>query len=295
MRGSGIDHCGRRPPDGRAARERPARAGPCDPLGRGTLPVPRPACVGPDNCGRRWRCCPVPQPVAGIADRSGGRGARRKAANGSIIEGRFGLGHEADVQARVFEPFISTKGEGGSRLDLAMVFGMSSGSKEGERRTMTTTSSRRAQKLAAEFEGAVEEFGSLTESLTLEDDPALQGQTLFGLLCERRSGRFQEGNCARCSGRALPGAPSTVPSVRWSSPGPRARRSRAVRLHLHEQPGRHAGRRAVCSPGLPPGAGVLEHRGRPDLFLGELRVRKVCTKDGRKPQLTRRVAERLPR
>jgi hypothetical protein len=27
----------------------------------------------------------------------------------------------------------------------------------------------------------------------LEDDPALQGQTLFGLLCERQPGRYQEG------------------------------------------------------------------------------------------------------
>ena len=55
------------------------------------------------------------------------------------------------------------------------------------------------------------------------------------------------------------------------SPGPRAWRGRAVRLHLHEQPGRHAGRRAVPAPGLPPGAGLLECRGRPDLLLGELR------------------------
>src|SRR5947209_19547927 len=27
----------------------------------------------------------------------------------------------------------------------------------------------------------------------LEQDPALQGQTLFGLLCERQPGRYQEG------------------------------------------------------------------------------------------------------
>src|SRR5260221_14208021 len=27
----------------------------------------------------------------------------------------------------------------------------------------------------------------------LEDDPALRGQTLFGLLCERQPGRYQEG------------------------------------------------------------------------------------------------------
>src|SRR4029453_11958254 len=27
----------------------------------------------------------------------------------------------------------------------------------------------------------------------LEDDPALQGQTLFGLLCERQPGRYQAG------------------------------------------------------------------------------------------------------
>jgi transcriptional regulator with XRE-family HTH domain len=27
----------------------------------------------------------------------------------------------------------------------------------------------------------------------LEDDPALQGQTLFGLLCDRHPGRYQEG------------------------------------------------------------------------------------------------------
>ena len=40
---------------------------------------------------------------------------------------------------------------------------------------MTTTSSRRAQKLAAEFEAAAEEFGSLVESLTLEEW-ALRGQ-----------------------------------------------------------------------------------------------------------------------
>src|SRR5437879_5045742 len=50
------------------------------------------------------------------------------------------------------------------------------------------------------------------------------------------------------------------------SPDPRARRSGAVRLHLYEQPGRDAGRRAVPAPGLPPGAGVLERRGRPDLL-----------------------------
>ena len=30
-------------------------------------------------------------------------------------------------------------------------------------------------------------------STLLEDDPALQGQTLFGLLCDRHPGRYQEG------------------------------------------------------------------------------------------------------
>ena len=46
---------------------------------------------------------------------------------------------------------------------------------------------------------------------------------------------------------------------------------RPVRLHPHGRPGRHAGRRAVPAPALPPGARLLECRSGPDLLLGELR------------------------
>jgi signal transduction histidine kinase len=35
-----------------------------------------------------------------------------------------GVGMNPEVQARVFEPFLTTKGEGGTGLGLAMVFGI---------------------------------------------------------------------------------------------------------------------------------------------------------------------------
>src|SRR6266849_5522904 len=68
----------------------------------------------------------------------------------------------------------------------------------------------------------------------LKDDPALQGQTLFGLLCDRHPGRYQEGQL------------------------------RTLQRHI-------AAWRAVSAHGLPPGAGVLEYGRCPDLLLGKLR------------------------
>ena len=106
----------------------------------------------------------------------------------------------------------------------------------------------------------------------LERDPALQGTTLFGLLKELHPGRYQAESVAHAASadRGVAGSVRSGPRGDLS-PDPRARRSGAVRLHPHEQPGRHAGRRAVPAPGLPPGAGVLERRGHPDLLQRELR------------------------
>jgi hypothetical protein len=74
----------------------------------------------------------------------------------------------------------------------------------------------------------------------LERDPALQSQTLFRLRCERQPGRYQEDQLAHCrvvrSVRTKPR--SDVPT------DPSARRSGAVRFHIHEQPERHVGRSA---------------------------------------------------
>ena len=48
----------------------------------------------------------------------------------------------------------------------------------------------------------------------LEDDPALQGQTLFGLLCDRQPVAIRKASCGRYSGTSPRGAPNTVPTVR---------------------------------------------------------------------------------
>ena len=79
--------------------------------------------------------------------------------------------------------------------------------------------------------------------------------TLFALLCDRHPGRYQAGQLRTlqrhiAAWRAQHGPDQEVmfPQVH------RAGRGRAVRLHAHDRPGRHAGRRAVPAPGLPPGA-----------------------------------------
>ena len=48
----------------------------------------------------------------------------------------------------------------------------------------------------------------------LEDDPALQGQTLFGLVRTATLVAIRRGSCARCSGTSPPGGRSTDPIMR---------------------------------------------------------------------------------
>src|SRR5438128_8076782 len=106
----------------------------------------------------------------------------------------------------------------------------------------------------------------------LERDPALQGTTLFGLLKELHAGRYEAGQMRTlhrqiAAWRAQYGPGREVIFPRIHDAGEAAQSDFTYMNSLGVTPGR----RALSAPGLPPGAGVLERRGHPDLLQRELR------------------------
>ena len=174
--------------------------------------------------------------------RSSGKGIPRRVF---IEVGDTGVGMDEETRRRCLEPFFTTKGERGSGLGLAMVYGIAQRhgvdidikSAPGEGTTFRLTFPRpRARRAPSRRSVRVQNPGH-TSILLIDDDPVLL-TSLREVLAQRRAPGADRATAARPASRPSSMRRRRASPFRWSSPTSACRTSTAGRSRRRSRPPR---------------------------------------------------------